>query len=111
MTANLTEIRDCTVATRPSIVQMSAPSDCATTAPDPTVENKLAEAEQQIADKDKQIQELTQQLKDCKDNKCPEVTILSIGDKVVFTGNSCDQVHSLADEPVTDGEREKPINR
>lgn len=61
----------------------------------------LAQAQSDKAQVEAQLAETQSQLDACKSAQCPEVTVMSIGDEVVFTGTSCDTMTSLGDESVT----------
>lgn len=68
--------------------------DCAET------EAALAAKEAALAEAVAKASEAEAKLAECEASKCPEATVMSLGNEVVFTGTSCETMTSIGGEDV-----------
>lgn len=62
---------------------------------------ELAEATESLAGAEAKLAEAEAKLKECKEDACPEATVVSLGGETVFTGTSCDTMTGLGGDVVT----------
>lgn len=60
----------------------------------------LAQAETDLATTEAKLAETQAKLDECEAAKCPEATVMSLGNEVVFTGTSCDTMTGLGGDAV-----------
>ena len=75
-------------------------------APPPTdpcaeVKAQLAQAQADKSTVEAKLAETQAKLDECEASKCPEATVISLGDETVFTGTSCDTMTGLGGDVVT----------
>lgn len=70
---------------------------------DPCAEIKaqLAQAQVDKATVEANLTETQAKLDECEAAKCPEATVMSLGNEIVFTGTSCDTMIGLGGDVVT----------
>lgn len=67
------------------------------------VKAQLAQAQADKATAETKLAETQAKLDECEASKCPEATVMSLGNEVVFTGTSCDTMTGLGGDVVTGG--------